>query len=106
MGRIAIVGPLLSENRGIDAIVRYSMSHPSLERIILCGREVKGHMPGQALLALCKNGIDSQGRIIGAQGPYPTVESTLEQVDLLRKQVEIIDMVGVTDISQIAKLVA
>ncbi|MGI0005590.1 MAG: tetrahydromethanopterin S-methyltransferase subunit A [Nitrososphaera sp.] len=106
MGRVAIVGRLLSENRGIDAIVQYSMSHPSLERIVLCGREVKGHMPGQALLSLYKNGIDSRGRIIGAQGPYPAVESTLEQVDRFRKQVEIIDMVGVTDISQIVKLVA
>ena len=106
MGRVAIAGRLLSENRGIDAIVQYAMSHPSLERIILCGREVKGHMPGQALLALCKNGIDSQGGIIGAQGPYPAVESTREQVGLFRKQVEVVDMVGVTDILQIVKLVS
>jgi tetrahydromethanopterin S-methyltransferase subunit A len=63
-------------------------------------------MPGQALISLYKNGINSQGRIIGAQGPYPTVESTLEQVDRFRRQVEVIDMVGVTDISQIVKSVA
>ncbi|MGI0020593.1 MAG: tetrahydromethanopterin S-methyltransferase subunit A [Nitrososphaera sp.] len=106
MERVAIAGRLLSENRGIDAIVQYALSHPSLERIVLCGREVKGHMPGQALLSLYKNGVDSQGRIIGAQGPYPTVESTMEQVDRFRKQVGMIDMVGVTDISQIIKSVA
>lgn len=106
MERVAIAGRLLSENRGIDAIVQYALLHPSLERIVLCGREVKGHMPGQALMSLYENGIDSHGRIIGAKGPYPTVESTLEQVDQFRRQVKVIDMVGVTDILLIVKSVA
>jgi tetrahydromethanopterin S-methyltransferase subunit A len=105
MERVAIAGRLLSENKGIDAIIRYSLSHPGLEHIVLCGKEVKGHLPGQALLSIYKNGIDSQGRIIGATGPYPTVQSTPGQVDQFRKQVRMItDMTGVTDISAIMPL--
>src|SRR5690606_16579990 len=68
MDRIAIAGRLLSENKGIDAIVRFTMEHPELKRIILCGKEVKGHSPGQALLALaeigrasCRERVESAG---------------------------------------------
>lgn len=104
MGRVAIAGRLLSENKGIDAIIQYALSHPDLERIVLCGKEVKGHLPGQALIALYRNGVDQQGRIIGAAGPYPTVQSTSEQVNLFRKQVKITDMTGVTDISAIRSI--
>lgn len=103
MNRVAVAGRLLSENKGIDAIVAYVASHPDLKRIIVCGKEVKGHMAGQALLALYRNGIDSEGRIIGAKGPYPILQSSKEQVEAFRRQVAITDLAGVTDI---AKLVA
>ena len=106
MDRVAIVGRLLSENRGIDAIIQYALSHHRLELIVLCGREVKGHMSGQALLSLYRNGVNSHGRIIGATGQYPTVESTQEQVDRFRKQIKIMNMMGVTDISKIKSSVA
>jgi len=105
MNKIAIAGRLLSENRGIDEIVKFCLSHPKLQTIILCGSEVKGHMAGQALLSLHRNGF-SDGRIIGASGPYPTLTSTAEQVESFRKQVMIIDMIGVTDLQQILSLVA
>jgi tetrahydromethanopterin S-methyltransferase subunit A len=99
MGRVAIAGRLLSENKGIDAIVQYVSAHPELKRIIVCGKEVKGHMAGQALLALHKNGTDRDGRIIGASGPYPILESSRKQVEAFRRQVSITDLTGVTDIS-------
>jgi tetrahydromethanopterin S-methyltransferase subunit A len=99
LGRVAIAGRLLSENKGIDAIVQYASTHPELKRIIVCGKEVKGHMAGQALLALHKNGTDRDGRIIGARGPYPILESSRKQVEAFRRQVSITDLTGVTDIS-------
>ena len=106
MGQVAIAGRLLSENKGIDAIIQFAMSHPDLKRIILCGKEVRGHNAGQALLSLHKNGVDSDGRIVGAKGPYPSVRSPREMVDRFRKQVGIIDMVGVTDLGRIALSIA
>jgi tetrahydromethanopterin S-methyltransferase subunit A len=64
MDKIAIVGRLLSENKGIDAIIRFSVNHPDLVSIVLCGKEVRGHRAGQALLSLVRNGIDADGRIV------------------------------------------
>jgi tetrahydromethanopterin S-methyltransferase subunit A len=106
MNRVAIAGRLLSENRGIDAIIQFALSHPDLERIVLCGKEVKGHLAGQALLSLCKNGVNLEGRIVGATGPYPIVKSTAEQVDAFRSRVRVVDMVGVTDLGAIGRSIA
>lgn len=106
MAQVAIAGRLLSENKGIDAIIQFASSHPDLKRIVLCGKEVRGHMAGQALLSLHKNGIDSDGRIVGALGPYPSVKSPREMVDRFRKQVDVIDMIGVTDLGQINRSIA
>lgn len=106
MERIALVGRLLSENKGIDAVIRYSIEHPELQRIVLCGKEVKGHCAGQALIALHKNGIDKNGNIIGSKSPYPMLESTEKQITSFRRQVIIDDLMGVTDIERIAALVA
>ncbi|HYX71277.1 MAG TPA: hypothetical protein VE732_00780 [Nitrososphaera sp.] len=103
MNRILIAGRLLSENKGIDAIIDFTVKHPSLNHIIVCGKEVRGHRAGQALLALASNGIDSSGRIIGAVGPNPIVTLPLQDVDIFRHQVEINDMIGTVDIGKIAQ---
>jgi tetrahydromethanopterin S-methyltransferase subunit A len=101
--RILIAGRLLSENKGIDAIIDFTVKHPSLNHIIVCGKEVRGHRAGQALLALASNGIDSSGRIIGAVGPNPIVTLPIEDVDIFRHQVEINDMIGTVHIGKIAQ---
>ena len=101
MDKVAIAGRLLSENKGIDAIIQFSLEHPGLKHIILCGKEVKGHMAGQALLALAQNGIDPEGRIIGAFGPNPLLKSSTRKADAFRRQVEIIDMTGTVDINSL-----
>lgn len=101
MSKLAIAGRLLSENRGIDAMIRFTVEHPDLRLIIVCGKEVKGHRAGQALLALARNGIDTDGRIIGAQGPYPILKSPAGDVRDFRRRVEIIDMIGTVDIEKL-----
>jgi tetrahydromethanopterin S-methyltransferase subunit A len=106
MDRVALAGRLLSENQGIDAIVKFAASHPALKKIVLCGKEVKGHMAGQALLSLNRNGTDRAGRIIGARGPYPVLESPSDQIDAFRRQVAIVDMVGTTDLATVRRSVS
>lgn len=106
MDRIAIVGRLLSENKGIDKIISYASEHPELERILLCGKEVKGHHAGQALVALAANGFDPIGRIIGAIGPHPKLRSSKEEIDRFRTNVKVIDCIGMTDIERIEDLVS
>src|SRR5919106_6456468 len=99
MDKILIVGRLLSENKGIDAIIRFTLAHPELHYIIVCGKEVRGHQAGQALLSLYENGINNNNNIgsriiIGTKGPYPVLTSSQEDVIAFRKQInKIYDLV-------------
>ena len=108
MGRVLIVGRLLSENRGIDTIVKFTLSNQELRHIIVCGKEVKGHQAGQALLSLHAYGINNdksgEGIIIAAKGHYPHLMSSKEDLDLFRRQiVKIHNLVGVDDINLVRK---
>ncbi len=103
MDELLIAGRLLSENKGIDAIIAFAIKHSELKRILLCGNEVKGHRPGQALLALSNNGVDLTGRIIGAVGHDPIVRSSMQNIEIFRHQVQIIHLIGIVDIGKIAQ---
>lgn len=104
MNNLLIAGRLLSENKGIDAMIAFTIKHPELKRILICGKEVKGHRAGQALLALASNGMDLSGRIIGAASPNPIVTLCAQEVDTFRRQVQIIDLIGTVDIGRIAQV--
>ena len=104
MNKVLIAGRLLSENKGIDAMIAFTIKHPELKRLIVCGKEVKGHRAGQALLALSSNGMDLSGRIIGAAGPNPIVTLCAQDADTFRRQVQIIDLIGTVDIGRIARV--
>ena len=88
MNNVLIAGRLLSENKGIDAMIAFTIKHPELKRILICGKEVKGHRAGQALLALASNGMDLSGRIIGATCPNPIVTLCAQEVEIFRRQVQ------------------
>ena len=70
MNKILIAGRLLSENRGIDEMIKFGLKNPDLHHIIVCGIDVKGDKSGQALLSFQKNGVNGNGRITGAVAPY------------------------------------
>ena len=108
MDKILVVGRLLSENKGIDAIVKFTLTHPELHYIIVCGKEVRGHQAGQALVSLYENGINydkTGGRIIvGAKGPNPMLASSWEEINAFRKQIiRVYNLIGISDIGQIMK---
>jgi tetrahydromethanopterin S-methyltransferase subunit A len=108
MERVLIVGRLLSENRGIDTIVKFTLSNQELRHIIVCGKEVKGHQAGQALVSLHAYGINNdksgEGIIIAAKGHYPHLKSSKEDLDLFRRQiVKIHNLVGVDDVNLVRK---
>lgn len=105
MSRIAIAGRLLSENNGIDSLVRHVISHQNIKTILICGKDASGHRPGDSLLALYKNGIDLEGRIIGSSSPNAVLTVTKLQTDMFRKQVELIDEIGQTSMAKIKVLI-
>ena len=104
MKHVAIWGQHKTENLGIEKIVANIVSNPNIRYLILCGDEVRGHKSGQSLRALHANGVDGNGRIIGANGAVPYIENiSVESIDRFMEQVELVDMIGISDIKIILK---
>ena len=91
---VAIVGRLLSENKGIESLVNHVNENSNIKTIILCGKEVWGHKAGHSLIQLHKNGVDENGRIINSTSPDPIVSVSEQQIKKFQSQVKIIDMIG------------
>ena len=105
LSKVALVGRLFSENKGIDSLVRYVISNKNLETILLCGKDTSGHKPGHSLLNLYENGIDNDRRIVGSNSPDPILTITKSEVLEFQNQVKIIDEIGETNISKIKHLI-
>lgn len=105
MRKLFLVGRLLSENRGIDSILETVHNHPHLRYLILCGRDGKGHLPGQALISLYNYGTSEDGYIVGARGSNPKLKSTKEVISSFRTNIEIVDLIGSRDILQLELLI-
>jgi tetrahydromethanopterin S-methyltransferase subunit A len=100
--KISVVGKSVTENVGIEKIVQNAITNPRIRFLILCGRESEGHSVGQALIALVEKGIDENKKIIDARGPIPYLKNlSKEQVEIFRKQVKMVDLIGVEDITTI-----
>lgn len=102
LDKIAIIGKTVTENIGIEKIVQNITTNPSIRFLILCGRESHGHYVGQAIKSLVENGVDENGKIIGAMGPMPNVKNlTKEQIENFQMQVEIVDLINCEDVEKI-----
>lgn len=102
----AIVGTCKTENLGVEKIVSNLISNPSIRYLIVCGAESRGHLPGDAIISLHRNGIDSSGRIIGAAGAIPFIQNLQpEAVERFRRQIDVVDMRGVEDVAEIERIV-
>ncbi|MDH3610182.1 MAG: tetrahydromethanopterin S-methyltransferase subunit A [Nitrosopumilus sp.] len=98
---ISIVGRLLSENKGIDAIIRHVNQNKKIRTIIVCGKEVSGHKAGHSLFKLYQNGIENKGRIIGSTSPDPFLTVTESQVKYFQNEISLVNMINETDFNKI-----
>lgn len=104
MSKVAIAARLFSENKGIETLIKYVLQNRRIKYIILCGKDTKGHLPGQGLVALQRNGIDAKGRIIDAWGKDPVLDSlTQHDIDEFRERVILVDLIGTTEIDRVAQ---
>ena len=104
---LSIVGKLETENIGIEKVVRNVLHLKNLRTFILCGADSKGHMSGDALLALHRNGMDAQGRIIGAKGKNPVLANlTAEEVKRFQNRVQGVNLIGCEDLSEISEQIS
>ncbi len=100
--KVAIYGPLKTENIGIEKIVANVISNPNIRYLVVCGEEIRGHRSGMSLIALNKNGIDDQHRIIDAPGAIPYIENiNSEAIERFRSQVKTINLIDEKDKNKI-----
>ncbi|MHA1772115.1 MAG: tetrahydromethanopterin S-methyltransferase subunit A [Candidatus Thorarchaeota archaeon] len=102
----AIIGTCKTENIGIERVLINVISNPHIRYFILAGPEIPGHRTGTSLRSLYKNGIDPTTRkIIDAEGAIPYIENIpIEAVERFRSQVELVDMMNVSDPARIAEI--
>lgn len=102
---VALVGTLLTENLGIERLVRNVVANPRIRFLLLAGADspgTVGHLPGGSLLALARNGIDARGRIVGAPGRRPVLRNLQRaSVEHFRANVEVVDLIGTQDVAAI-----
>lgn len=101
LSQISIVGRLLSENKGIDAIIRHVNNNKKIKTIIICGKEVWGHKAGHSLFNLYKNGIDTKGRIIGSSSPDPILTVSRSQINYFQNKINLVNMINETSFYKI-----
>lgn len=106
VGGAAISGTCKTENLGVEKIVANIISNSNIRFLLVCGAESKGHLPGDALLALHKNGIDEHGRIRGSKGAIPFIQNLPpEAIIRFQDQISMIDRTGLEDVWAIEGLI-
>jgi len=103
LSKVAIIGRLFSENKGIDNMIQYVYENKNIKEIVLCGKEVWGHKSGHSLLQLHQNGVDENFRIIDSisQDPYLTVSK--DMIEYFQKNITIIDLINETNLEILFK---
>jgi tetrahydromethanopterin S-methyltransferase subunit A len=93
----AITGPHKTENLGIEKIVANIISNPNIRYLLVTGAEVKGHISGEAIVMLFKNGV-KDNRIVKASGAIPYIENLPDDaVKRFQEQVQVVEMIGTED---------
>ena len=104
---IAIYGSLKTENIGVEKIIANTISNPSIRFLVICGDDIRGHRSGSSLIALHKNGIDHNHRIINAPGAIPYIENLKEEaIKRFQAQLNVIDLIGEKEKEKIDEAIA
>ncbi len=99
---LAIVGKTHTENIGIEKIIKNTVTNPDIRFLILCGKDTRGHMPGQSLISLITHGVNHEKRIVNATGQRPVLKNLdFSEIEHFREQVEILNLISVEDLSAI-----
>jgi tetrahydromethanopterin S-methyltransferase subunit A len=89
----AISGTVQTENIGFEKIVCNIVANPNIRYVIVGGPESEGHLTGEALKSLLRNGVDKKMRIRETEAPHPFLYNLpVELIDRFRKQLSLIDL--------------
>ncbi len=91
----ALAGTLQTENIGLEKVICNIVSNTNIRYLIVFGPESPGHLVGDTIIALEKNGIDRNKRIIGTKAPTPYLFNIpLESIERFRKQITVVDLIN------------
>ncbi|MBS3925344.1 MAG: tetrahydromethanopterin S-methyltransferase subunit A [Nitrosarchaeum sp.] len=105
LNHISIAGRLLSENKGIDSIIKYLNQNKKVKTLIVCGKEVWGHKSGHSLIKLYENGINDHGRIINSLSPDPFLTSTKSEINYFQNEINLVNIINEINLETIKKYV-
>ena len=105
LSHTSIIGRLLSENRGIDSIIKHVNGNHKINTIIVCGKEVCGHKAGHSLFQLHQNGVDKNNRIIGSISPDPYLTVSKSQIQYFQNNVSLVNLINETNANTILQKV-
>lgn len=90
----ALAGTLQTENIGLEKVVCNIVANPNIRYLVVCGPESPGHLVGDAIVALARNGVDATKRIIGAKALTPYLFNLPQGfIDRFRSQVTVVDLI-------------
>ena len=102
LSHVSIAGRLLSENKGIDSIIKYVNKNQKINIIIVCGKEVWGHKAGHSLFQLHKNGVNKNNRIINSTSPDPYLTVSKSQIQYFQNNITLVNLIAETDFATIS----
>ena len=89
----ALSGTIQTENIGFEKVVCNIVANPNIRYMIVGGPESEGHLTGDALKALIRNGVDEKMRIRDTSAPHPFLYNLpMAFIDRFRNQLSIIDL--------------
>jgi tetrahydromethanopterin S-methyltransferase subunit A len=89
----ALSGTVQTENVGFEKIICNIVANPNIRYLVLTGPESEGHLTGQALKALLKNGVNEKKLIIGTEAPHALLYNIpMEFIERFRNQITLVDL--------------
>jgi len=93
----------LYSKEGINFILRNILANPSIRYLIVCGTEISGS--GKALIDFFEKGIDKDYKILGYEFALIHKEIPKEALELVRKNVQIKNLIGIDNPQEIIKTI-
>lgn len=89
----ALSGTVQTENIGFEKIICNVVANPNIRYLIIGGPESEGHLTGDAIKALLRDGIDEKMRIRNTASPHPFLYNIpTEFIERFRRQLSVIDL--------------
>ena len=104
--KVAIWGKCVTENVGIEKIVKNTISNPNIRFLILCGKKSHGHDVGQTIISLIQKGLNDKSRVIGSTGSIPVIKHlSKDEITSFQKQIIPVDLQGNINLEDISLIV-